>query len=130
MTAGNQSQTAYFYDNADWLTQITQGNSTLSFSYDNANRRTLLALPNGIVMSYSYDGASHLRTTTNYIYDGANAVQERSGTTTGRLTITVDRASSGFALDKDGVVLGKVALTSVSASGFRVAGRKSKLIIS
>jgi YD repeat-containing protein len=60
MTAGNQIQTAYSYDNADRLTQITQGNSTVSFGYDNANRRTSVTLPNGIVMSYSYDGASHV----------------------------------------------------------------------
>ena len=57
MTAGNQSQTAYSYDNADRLTGISQGNSTVSFGYDNANRRVSVTLPNGIVMSYSYDGA-------------------------------------------------------------------------
>lgn len=31
MTAGNQSQVAYSYDNADRLTQIAQGSSTVSF---------------------------------------------------------------------------------------------------
>ncbi|HKT25906.1 MAG TPA: RHS repeat-associated core domain-containing protein, partial [Terriglobales bacterium] len=34
--------------------------STVSFSYDNANRRTSLTLPNGVSMSYSYDNASEL----------------------------------------------------------------------
>lgn len=32
----------------------------MSFGYDNANRRTTLTLPNGIVVSYSYDNASQL----------------------------------------------------------------------
>ncbi|HVB86246.1 MAG TPA: RHS repeat domain-containing protein [Candidatus Dormibacteraeota bacterium] len=36
---------------ANRLTQITQGTSTVSFAYDNANRRTSLTLPNGVTMS-------------------------------------------------------------------------------
>jgi len=38
--------------NADRLTQIAQGTSTVGFSYDNANRRSTLTLSNGVNMSY------------------------------------------------------------------------------
>jgi RHS repeat-associated protein len=50
----------YTYDNANRLTQVTQGTSTVSLTYDAANRRASLTLPNGVAMSYSYDSASQL----------------------------------------------------------------------
>lgn len=51
---------SHSYDNANRVIQITQGSSTVSFAYDAGSRRTSLTLPNGIVMSYSYDNASEL----------------------------------------------------------------------
>ena len=60
MTVSGQAAVNYTYDNADRLTQITQGSSTVSFIYDAADRRTSLTLPNGIVMQYSYDAAGQL----------------------------------------------------------------------
>jgi RHS repeat-associated protein len=82
MTAGNQSAVNYTYDNGNRLTQITQGSSTVSFGYDTANRRTSLTLPNGIVMSYSYDNDSELSGITYTL--GSN--------TLGNLTYTYDLA--------------------------------------
>jgi RHS repeat-associated protein len=42
------------------LTQITQGTSTVGFSYDTANRRSTLTLSNGVNMSYTYDNDSRV----------------------------------------------------------------------
>jgi len=60
MTVAGQPVVNYSYDNGNRLTQIAQGTSTVSFGYDAANRRSTLTLPNGVVMSYSYDAGSQL----------------------------------------------------------------------
>jgi YD repeat-containing protein len=57
----------YTFDNADRLAQIAQGTSTVAFSYDAANRRTALTLPNGVVTGYSYDAGSQLTAITHQI---------------------------------------------------------------
>src|SRR5207245_1444397 len=38
----------------------TQGTSVVCFTYDDANRRSTLTLPNGIVTSYGYDSAKQV----------------------------------------------------------------------
>jgi YD repeat-containing protein len=60
MTVLGQPTVTYTYDNADRLTQITQGSATVSFTYDDATRRTSLTLPNGVITEYAYDAASRL----------------------------------------------------------------------
>ena len=70
MTVAGQPAVNYSYDADGHLTQITQGSSSVSFGYDANGRRTLLTLPNGVVVSYSYDGASQL-TALNYALGGA-----------------------------------------------------------
>ena len=76
----------YCYDNANKPTQITQGTCqtpqapTVSFTYDNANRRASLTLPNGIVATYGYDAASRV---TSITYTQGSA-------TVGNLTYTYD----------------------------------------
>ena len=45
MTVLGQPRVTYTYDNADGLTQLTQGTSAVSLAYDPANRRTSLPLP-------------------------------------------------------------------------------------
>ena len=60
MTVLGQTAITYTYDNADRLTQITQGTTTVSFGHDAAGRRTSLTSPNGVVTEYSYDSASRL----------------------------------------------------------------------
>jgi YD repeat-containing protein len=60
MTVPGQMQINYTFDAADRLTQITQGSSTVQFSYDAASRRATLTLPNGMVTTYSHDNASQL----------------------------------------------------------------------
>ena len=60
MTVAGQPQVTYSYDNADRLTQIAQGTSTVGFSYDTANRRSTLTLSNGVNMSYTYDNDSRV----------------------------------------------------------------------
>ena len=54
------AQVTYTYDNADRLTQIAQGTSSAGFSYDNANRRSTLALSNGVNVAYTYDNDSRV----------------------------------------------------------------------
>jgi len=60
LTVPGQSVVNYTFDAANRVTQIAQGSTTVGFSYDAANRRATLTLPNGIVTSYSYDSASQL----------------------------------------------------------------------
>jgi len=61
MTVAGQPVVTYGYDNPHQLTSITQGTATIGMSYDAANRRSTLTLANGIVATYGYDSASHLR---------------------------------------------------------------------
>jgi len=81
MTIAGQPAVNNSYDNANRLTQIGQGTSTVAFAYDAAGR-TSLTLANGVVMSYSYDAASQLTGLTytlgattlgnlSYAYDNA-----------------------------------------------------------
>jgi RHS repeat-associated protein len=60
MTVAGQPQVTYTYDNANRLTQIAQGTSTVGFSYDTVNRRSTLTLSNGVNMSYTYDNDSRV----------------------------------------------------------------------
>ncbi|MGZ4828196.1 MAG: RHS repeat-associated core domain-containing protein, partial [Candidatus Angelobacter sp.] len=60
MTVAGQPQVTYSYDNANRLTQIAQGTSTVGFSYDTANRRSTLTLSNGVNMIYTYDNDSRV----------------------------------------------------------------------
>jgi RHS repeat-associated protein len=82
MTVAGQAGFNYNYDNANRLTQISQGSAAVSFAYDSSNRRTSLTLPNGIVMSYGYDNASQL---TGITYANGS-------TTLGTLTYAYDLA--------------------------------------
>ena len=77
-----QTSIGYSYDNANRLTQVTQGSSNTGFSYDNAGRRTSMTLPNGVSVTYGYDNDSRINAMTyqkgsnvigtlNYLYDGA-----------------------------------------------------------
>jgi RHS repeat-associated protein len=82
MTVGGQTPVIYTPDNANRLTQISQGSATVLFGYDNDSRRTSLTLPNGVSMNYSYDVASQL---TGITY-------KNGSTTLGNLTYSYDLA--------------------------------------
>jgi RHS repeat-associated protein len=84
MTVLGQPTVTYTYDNADRLTQITQGTSTVSVGYDSAGRRTSLTLPNGVVTEYAYDPASRL----------SGLTYKNGPTTLGALTYTYDAAGN------------------------------------
>jgi RHS repeat-associated protein len=60
MTVAGQPLVSYTYDDADRLMQITQGSSVVTFGHDNADRRTSLTLPNGVLVEYSFDSTSKL----------------------------------------------------------------------
>src|SRR5262249_26125944 len=72
------------------LSGITQGTSAVSFSYDNANRRSNLTLPNGILLTYGYDNDSRVNSMTwtlgstqignlTYNYDADGRIVGKSG---------------------------------------------------
>jgi YD repeat-containing protein len=92
MTVAGQPAVSYTYDNANRLAQVAEGTSTAALGYDAANRRTTLALPNGVVVSYAYDAASQLTGLTytlgvtalgNLAYGYDNASWHTLGTVTG-----------------------------------------------
>ena len=76
---------SYTHDNANRLTQITQGTSIVQFGYDNANRRTSLTLPNNILVQYGYDAASRV-TSITYKQNGTTVI--------GDLTYEYDKAGN------------------------------------
>jgi RHS repeat-associated protein len=91
MTVAGQTTVNYTHDDADRLTQITQGSSTVTIAYDDIGRRTSLTLPNGISTEYQYDLASHLTSLTyklggnvlgnlTYDYDAAGRRTNIAGT--------------------------------------------------
>jgi RHS repeat-associated protein len=82
MSVSGQTAVNYTFDNANRLTQISQGSANVSFGYDNDSRRTSLTLPNGVALNYGYDAASQL-TGINYTL-GTN--------TLGNLTYAYDLA--------------------------------------
>ena len=53
MTVAGQPQITYAYDDAHRLTSITQGAAVVSMTYDNADRRSALTYPYGIVATHS-----------------------------------------------------------------------------
>lgn len=58
MTVQGQLPVTYGYDDTNRLTSVTQGTSLVAITYDNADRRSTLTLPNGIVTTYGYDNAN------------------------------------------------------------------------
>ena len=52
------------HDDANRLTEITQGSATVDLTYDQAGRRTSLTLPNGIDAAYGYDVGGELTSLT------------------------------------------------------------------
>ena len=84
MTVVGQTQVVYTYDNANRLTQVQQGTSTVTIGYDDADRRTSVTYPNTNSITYGYNVASEL---TSLTY--------KQGTTTlGTLTYTYDLAGN------------------------------------
>jgi RHS repeat-associated protein len=82
MAVSGQTAVTYGFDNANRLTQISQGSANVSFGYDNDSRRTSLTLPNGVSMNYSYDAASQL----------SGITYKNGSTTLGNLTYAYDLA--------------------------------------
>jgi RHS repeat-associated protein len=72
MEVSGQARVIYTWDAASRLTQLQQGSQVVTFAYDNANRRTLLTLPNGASTEYQYDLASQL---TALVYRNASATE-------------------------------------------------------
>jgi RHS repeat-associated protein len=94
MTVAGQTAVNYGWDNANRLTGITQGSSSVALNYDAANRRTSLTLPNGVAVAYTYDSDAHVTGITYnmgstqlgslvYRYDVDGRTVERSGSLAG-----------------------------------------------
>ena len=60
MTVSGQTSISYGYDNANRLTGITQGSTSVVIAPDIDSRRQSVTLPNGVSMNYGYDAASQL----------------------------------------------------------------------
>ncbi len=107
MTVAGESAVNYTWDNANRLTNITQGSSSVGLAYDNANRRTTLTLPNGVTVSYTYDLDSHVTGLTyamgstqlgnlTYVYDADGRVSTKGGSLA---AVTLPAAVSGNRLN-------------------------------
>ena len=59
-TADPHRPLTFTYDSVDRLLTETTSLGTVTSTYDNAGRRTLLTLPNGVSTEYQYDAASRL----------------------------------------------------------------------
>jgi YD repeat-containing protein len=55
MTVLGQPSVTYSWDNADRPQSLTQGSAVVLFGYDDANRRTSVTYPNGILATYAYN---------------------------------------------------------------------------
>jgi YD repeat-containing protein len=100
---------------ANRLTQITQGSSAVTYTYDAAGRRTSVTLPNGVLVEYAYDNASRL---TEITY-------KQNGTTVlGNLTYEYDKAGNriktGGSFARTGVPDG-VSTTNYNAANQQTA---------
>jgi uncharacterized protein RhaS with RHS repeats len=58
LTVSTLATITYGYDNNSRLTAIVRGAQTVGLDYDDAGRRTLLRLANGVRTEYQYDTAS------------------------------------------------------------------------
>src|SRR5713101_4042724 len=76
MTVLGQPTVNYNWDNADRPQSLTQGAAVVLFGFDDANRRTSVTFPNGILATYAYTRKVVSNTTTRFHYDGVNPVQE------------------------------------------------------
>jgi YD repeat-containing protein len=93
----------YGYDNGDRLTSVTQNSAAVGMTYDAANRRTLLTLPNGVSVESAYDPASRVSALTYSNQAGA----------LGDITYTYDAAGSRVAI---GGTWGRTGLPQALAS--------------
>jgi YD repeat-containing protein len=85
---------------------VTQGSAAVAIAYDDADRRTSLTLPNGIVVEYGYDDDSRLTAITykdggtpigdlTYTYD-ANGQRTNIGGTWARTNLPAALASASY----------------------------------
>jgi RHS repeat-associated protein len=104
---------SYGYDGNSRLTQITQGTQTVTLTYDAANRRTTLTLPNGVTTTYTHDTASRLTALT---YTGSG------GSVLGDLTYAYD--PNGNRLATGGVWAGTGIPQGVLTSSYDAANQQ------
>jgi RHS repeat-associated protein len=112
MQASGLQPVTYGYDANSRLTGLTQGTQSAGVAYDAANRRTTLTLPNGIVLSYSYDTASRLIGQT---YTGPSGVL---GDLTYGFDATGNRLATGGSFARSGLP------TAVPASSYDAANQQ------
>ncbi len=76
-----QNAVKYTFDNANRLTQISQsGTGTVGLTYDSADRRALLTLPDSVTQTYGHDAGWQLKSLT----------YKHGSTTLGTVTYTYD----------------------------------------
>jgi RHS repeat-associated protein len=106
MKVGSLTAVTYTYNNANQPTAITQGTSSVGFTYDAAGRPKTLTLPDGIVQTYGHDDASDL---TSIAYT-------KGATTLGDLAYGYDAAGRRTALWGSYGRTGLPAATTATAS--------------
>jgi RHS repeat-associated protein len=82
MTVAGQATVFYSFDDADRLQTITQSGAQVRLDYDDADRRTLLTLPNGVTVASAYTTRDEL----------ASLTVKKGATTLGGLVYTYDAA--------------------------------------
>lgn len=100
LSLDGQLHMAYAWDDNGRLESETQGTRVFNFGYDAADRRTSLSYPNGVVTSYTYDGASRLTRLRASL--GATTVTDFSYTydvVGNRLAVTRPEGTEGYGYD-------------------------------
>jgi RHS repeat-associated protein len=87
--------TTLAYNNRNWMTSsvisTSAGSLTTSFTYDSAGNLTKTTLPDNSYLSYAYDNAHRLTTTTNALSETSNITYDSAGD----VTQTLLRDASG-----------------------------------
>src|SRR5260370_6056385 len=112
MSAANQPQVDYGYDNAGRLQTIVQGTEAFSFGYDQLSRLTSLQRPNGVTTAYNYDEIGRLLRLTHtnglsqaledfqYTYNAQGEVESVSNLTDSTLLPAIKNAAPADAANR------------------------------
>jgi YD repeat-containing protein len=100
VTVGSVSRTTT-YNNAGWVTQVSDGVTTTDYCYDDVGNRTLVTVSGRAAVAYCYDDASRL-TRGEQSSGGVTLVTEHYPDPVGRRTKVIDPESKATVYAYDG----------------------------